>query len=106
MHGGDERQAPRDAERVEDLERLLLVPDVERGGRLVEEDDRRLLGERPGDDDPLALAAGERAERAIAQAVEIELDEGSRRGVAVVRALARERPEVRRAAEEDVLRRR
>ena len=32
---------------------------IERGGRLVEQDDRRVLDQRPRDGDALALAAGE-----------------------------------------------
>ena len=36
---------------------LALV--IERRGRLVEDQDRRIGGERAGDGDPLALAAGE-----------------------------------------------
>ena len=66
VHGGDERQRRLGAERVEELERLLLVADVERGGRLVEQDDARVLDERPGDDDALALATAERPEGALA----------------------------------------
>ena len=61
VHRRDERQPRLRAQAVEQLERLLLVPDVERGGRLVEEHDARLLRERARDDDALLLAAGERA---------------------------------------------
>jgi hypothetical protein len=37
---------------------LALGFGVERGGRLVEDDDRCVLQDRPGDADALALAAG------------------------------------------------
>ena len=66
VHRGDQRQPGLLAKAVEQVERLLLVPDVERGGRLVEQDDRRLLRERAGDDDALLLAAGERPEPPVA----------------------------------------
>ena len=92
------------AQPVEELERLLLMPDVERGGRLVEEDDLRLLRERARDDDALLLTAGERPEAAVGEREEVEPRERARRRVAVARALLRERAEVRRPAEEHVLR--
>ena len=91
------------AKHVEKVERLLLVPDVERGGRLVEQDDRRLLRERPGDDDALLLAARERPEPPLDEREQIEPRERAGRRVAIAGALLRERAEMRRAAEEDVL---
>ena len=44
---------------VERREQQLLRRRVERRGRLVEDDDRGVAQDRPGDRDPLALAAGE-----------------------------------------------
>ena len=60
------RQAVGDQERRaaghQPLQRLLhlrLALGVERAGRLVEQQDRRVLQEGAGDGDPLALAAGQ-----------------------------------------------
>ena len=39
-----------------DIEYLYLVPYIEPGRRLIEDEDSRLLGERLGDDDPLPLS--------------------------------------------------
>ena len=46
-------------ERFQQLQDLQLRGDVERGGRLVGDDQRRAAGERAGDHQALALAAGE-----------------------------------------------
>ncbi len=72
VHRGDEGQTGLLAQAVEQLERLLLVPDVERRGRLVEENDLRLLRDRARDDDTLLLAAGQRPEAAIREGQEVE----------------------------------
>ena len=44
---------------VEQVDDLRLDRHVERGNRLVEQDQARVDGQRPSDPDPLALAAGE-----------------------------------------------
>ncbi len=49
----------------DELQRLLLMADVERGGRLVEQQDRRLLRERPGEHHPLSFAAAQRTEQPL-----------------------------------------
>ena len=46
-------------ERFQQLQDLQLRRDIERGGRLVGDDQRRAAGERAGDHQALALAAGE-----------------------------------------------
>jgi len=46
-------------ERPQEFHQLVLMGDVEEGGRLVEQHDRRLLGQQHGDPDPLALTAGQ-----------------------------------------------
>ena len=104
VHRGDEREPGLLAQPVEQLERLLLMPDVERGSRLVEENDLRLLGERARDDDTLLLSAGQRPEAAIGEGQEVEPRERASCCLAIARALLRERPEVWRPAEEHVLR--
>ena len=67
VHRREDGQPVR-AERVDELEHLLLAPEVERRRRLVEQEDRRLLRERAGEDGALELAAGERAEAALREA--------------------------------------
>ena len=57
MRDGDHRAAD-EQPRQGLLDRLLRFG-IERRGRLVEQDDRRAAQERPGDRQPLALAAGE-----------------------------------------------
>ena len=103
MHRGDEGQPGLPTEQVEELQRLLLMPDVERGGGLVEEDDLRFLRERAGDHHTLFLAARERPEPALAVPHEVEPGERSGGRLPVVPALLGERAEVRRAAEQHVL---
>ena len=49
----------RDADLGEQLQDLRLHGDVERGGRLVGDQQVRLVGERHRDHDALALAAGQ-----------------------------------------------
>src|SRR6188472_1806508 len=104
VHRRHERQPVRRAERVEQLERLLLMADVEGGSRLVEEDDRRLLREGAGDDDALALAAGERPERPLGEGLQPEPVERARGRIAVGGSFTRERPEMRSPAHQRVLR--
>ena len=55
--GDDERRAP-DPQIVERLLHLALRFRIERRGRLVEQQDRRVLQNRARDGDSLALAAG------------------------------------------------
>ena len=88
---------------VEQLERLLLMADVERRSRLVEQDDPRLLRERTCDDDALLLAARERPETPSRVAEQVEPRRARGGGLAIPPPLLRERAEVRRAAEEHVL---
>ena len=51
----------------DEVEHVELVAQVEEGGRLVEKEQRRVLGEREGDPGALALAAGEVVDGEVAQ---------------------------------------
>jgi hypothetical protein len=51
---------PRDVELPQPPIDLLLLLDVEMGGSLVQEEDLRILVERPGKQDTLLLPAGQR----------------------------------------------
>ena len=88
---------------MHELERLLLAAEVERARRLVEEEDRRLLRERPREHGALQLAAAQRAQRALRELAELEPLERVLGRQPVVAALGAEVAEVRRAAEQHVL---
>ncbi len=72
VHGADDRETVLAAQPVDQLERLLLVTDVERTRGLVEKKDRRLLGDRPRDDEALPLPAGQRADVAAGEPREVQ----------------------------------
>jgi len=57
VHGGDDRDAVAAAQRVDQLQDGVAVAQVQGAGRLVQQEDRGLLGQRPGEDDPLGLPA-------------------------------------------------
>ena len=63
-----ERQAEAVLQILEQVDDLRLDRHVERRDRLVADDELRLAGERPGDADALALAAGELVRIAVAHA--------------------------------------
>ena len=88
MHRRDDGQPRVEPQRVDQLERLLLPPDIERARRLVEQEQVRLLGKRPGEHSALALAAGQRVELAVGELDQIEPRERRLGGRAVVPALA------------------
>ena len=79
------------AEAGDELERLLLMADVERARRFVEQQDRRLRGEGAGDHQPLLLAAAQLAQAAVGELPHVEPPEHIARHRPVV---ARLRPEV------------
>lgn len=56
VHGRDDGQAPLGADVLHELQDVLRVADAQRGGRLVEKQDRRLLGQGAGQRDALAIA--------------------------------------------------
>ena len=91
-------------QRVDELEHELLAAEVERRRRLVEQQHRRLLRERAREDRALQLAAAVRAERPFGEGLELEAAQRLCRRLAVATPLAAEIRDVRRTAEEDVLR--
>src|SRR3546814_417103 len=62
VDGGDDGQLPFGPQVGDQLEHLELVPDVERGGGLVQHQHRRVLHEGAGQHDALALPARERVD--------------------------------------------
>ena len=103
VHGRHHRQPVVAAQPGDELQRLLLVADVEGARRLVEQQDRCLLGEGAGDDEPLPLAAAQRTEAAVGERGELQALEHVRRHRLVVTALRAEVADVRRPAEQHVL---
>jgi hypothetical protein len=59
VQGRDDRHPAVAAQRLDELQHLLLATHVERGRRLVEQQQRRFLGERPRDEHALRLTAGQ-----------------------------------------------
>src|SRR5207245_10322371 len=103
VHRRDDRE-PVAAERVDELERLLLATEVERGGGLVQGQVRRVLREGTGEHGTLELAAAERSERPIGEGAQLEPLQRPLRSEAVAARLVAEVGEVRRAPEQDVFR--
>ena len=68
----------------DDQGQLHPAGDVEERRRLVEDEHGRLLGEGAGDEDPLALAVGQLAERSVPQRVDTEAGGGGMGDVAVL----------------------
>ena len=63
----DDGGAPGAVQIGQQVEHLDLVGDVEEAGRLVEQEDVGLLGERHRDPHPLALTAGQLVDRAVGE---------------------------------------
>ena len=68
QHGDD--GAPLAIQLGEQFEQFDLVDDIQVGGRLVEQQQRGFLRQHHGDPHALPLAAGERVERSLGQAVD------------------------------------
>ena len=64
VNGGHDGERPLPAQRVDQLERVDPAAEVQGAGRLVEQQDRRLLGQGASQDEPLQLAAGQRPQLA------------------------------------------
>src|SRR6266567_2348225 len=81
-------------ERTYQLEQLHLVPQVERGGRLVEHEQPGLLRQRPRQPDALVFAARERPEPAVGQVRRVACGERAVDSRPVCRTHAAEQREV------------
>jgi hypothetical protein len=68
---GPDGQAVVAAQLVDQVQDLLLVTDVQRRGGFVEQQDGRLLGQRPGQECPLPLAARQCVQRPLRETVKI-----------------------------------
>ncbi len=99
----DHRHAALAAQPTDPLEQVELVADVEVGRRFVQEENRGLLGERPGEDRALALATAEREDPVAGPVGEADLLEHTPSDREVLRGLAFEGTEVGIATVEDVL---
>ena len=73
------------AHAIDKFESLLLMADVERTGRLVEQQHRRTLSDRTRQHDPLALTTAQRVQPALREVGEVELHQNL---VAVIRSCA------------------
>lgn len=74
---GDHRQAAPFAEPRHGCQQRCLVGDVEVEGRLIEQEQLRLLGERHGDQHPLALASGQLVRVALGEVERIGIAKGA-----------------------------
>ena len=90
MQGHDDRDLLLSRHPVQDGQQFQLVPDIQEGGRLVEDDDLRLLTDRPRQQDPLPLSVTDRVKRPLSQMLSVYLRE---RLVDFALILLREDPE-------------
>jgi hypothetical protein len=103
VHRAEDREVAVLAQGRDELEGLLLAPDVERGRRLVEQEERRLLGECAAQHGPLLLSAAQGLKPPTDELPQIEATERAACGLEVASGLGAERPDIRGAAEEDVV---
>ncbi len=104
VQGSEHGDGALPAQALHQVEHLLLVADVERGGRLVEEQHRRILGHRPGQHHPLPLPSGQGPERPVGQQGGVQALEGGQGEPAVGCALRRPVAQVGDAPQQHVLR--
>ncbi len=103
VQGAEHGEASLAAQRVDQLEGLDPPAEVERAGGLVEEQDRRLLGQGPGEHQTLQLPARQGGEAALRHGAEVEGVEELRAHPSVLGGLEAEVPDVRGAAEQHVV---
>src|SRR5918994_3573670 len=70
--GGEDDPEPSGRQRPDLAHHLALVAEIEARRRLVEDDEAGLLGERPSDEDELALAAGDQGVGALGEMADVE----------------------------------
>jgi hypothetical protein len=90
---------PRGRELLHELEQRQRMTDVERSGRLVEQQKRSLAREQPRQQHALKLATAERADVAIAEPLRSHAREGSQHLVVIELARPAERGEMRSSTE-------
>ena len=83
MQCGDDRETSIAPKRFNEVEDVLLVAEVERRCRLVEQHDVGLLGERTRQHDPLTFPAGERADLTHREGAQVKSGEDVHRNAAV-----------------------
>ena len=88
---------------ADQLEHLELAAEIERGRRLVQQQDRRQLRQRSSDDDPLTLTAGQVPEGSISERQQVKLFEHVGDDAAIVAVLAAEVADIRGSAEHHVV---
>jgi len=103
VHGGQHGQSPGPPQFLDQVQHLLLAAHVQGGGGLVEQQHGRLLGQRPGQDGALPLAPGQRAHRPRGQRRQLQVVQHVVHHRQVLLRLYPERPDVGRAAEQDVV---
>lgn len=91
------------AQLVHQVQHLLLAAHVQGGGRLVQHQQGRLLGQGPGQDGPLALAPRQGAHGPVGQGGQVQAVEHRAGHGQVGRALQAEGPDVGRAAQQHVV---
>ena len=60
---------------LDELDHIVLGGDIQAGRRLIQYQDLGLLGQRPGNEDPLLLAAGQMTQRIIFVSLHADLGE-------------------------------
>ncbi len=103
MQRGDDGAAALAGEAADHVEEARFLAEVEVGGRLVEEEERRALREAARDGDAAALAAGERVDAALGEGDEVGGGERVGDGGVVDRGGTAPRGEVGEATERDDL---
>ena len=86
--------APLPAHCRDEAKHAQLMQDVQVGRRLIEQEDARLLSKRAGDEDALALAAGQRFQRSIRELLHVRQPHGLQSDALIRRSLDLESPHV------------
>ena len=103
VQGGDDGEGGLGPQFLHQLQHVLLVAEVQGGGRLVQQQDRGLLGQGPGQHGPLALPARQGPQLSFGQRAQVEPVEHLARHRQVAGAVAGEDAPVGGAAQQDVV---